>query len=107
MATQKVDFTRFFTELTRVADRLAHARDPVNHDPPDTFRVLFAEPSAADSWFDGLENRLRTGILVRCPEAVAMQSVNPVLIPRNHRVEKRFVTPRPAISRDSTGWLTP
>lgn len=88
MATQMVDFTCFFRELTRIAERLMCARKPVDQDSPDTFRELFTDPSAADSWFDDWKTHFAPESSSAASRAVAMQRVNPVLIPRNHRVEE-------------------
>jgi uncharacterized protein YdiU (UPF0061 family) len=50
-------------------------------------RQLFAEPTAYDDW--ALRWRQRTGEEPQDPAArrVAMRSVNPAFIPRNHRIE--------------------
>ena len=88
MAAQKVDFTCFFSELTRVAGGVIRAGKPVSHELPDTFRKLFADPSAAESWFDGWKTVFASESSPAARRLATMQRVNPVLIPRNHRVEE-------------------
>jgi uncharacterized protein YdiU (UPF0061 family) len=71
---QAVDYTSCFRALSRVA-----LGDPA------PARALFAEPAAFDAW----AGRWRERIEASEPQAVAeaMDRVNPVYIPRNHRVE--------------------
>jgi uncharacterized protein YdiU (UPF0061 family) len=68
MRLQKVDFTEFFRAL-----------------PAGTARTLFTEPEPFDSWA-----ARRDALLPADWAAVAdaMDRVNPVYIPRNHRVEE-------------------
>ncbi|MGH3976561.1 MAG: protein adenylyltransferase SelO family protein, partial [Pseudonocardiaceae bacterium] len=70
--TQRVDFTQFFRVLS---SRLW----------PHPARSLFTEPEAFDTWA-----RRWQALLPRDQNAVtaAMDRVNPVYIPRNHRVEE-------------------
>ncbi len=73
LASQKVDFTLFFRELTRVA----------SGENVESLARLFSGKEAFEAWFlswskamdkdDGLEK---------------MRSANPILIPRNHRIEQ-------------------
>ncbi len=70
MANNGVDFTLFFRRLTRMVD--GGDVEPV--------RTLFAHPEAFDEW---LKRWLQLG-----PDAAVMRAVNPVYIPRNHRMEK-------------------
>jgi uncharacterized protein YdiU (UPF0061 family) len=68
MRSQKVDFTCFFRALSA-----------------GTARTLFTEPEPFDAWAARRQVLLpadRTGV------AAAMYRVNPVYIPRNHRVEE-------------------
>ena len=68
MSTQHVDFTGFFRALSA-----------------GTARSLFTEPGPFDAWAtrrDALLPADRTGV------AAAMDRVNPLYIPRNHRVEE-------------------
>ena len=64
MRAQKVDFTRFFRALSA-----------------GTARTLFTEPEPFDAWAARREALLPA-------DAAAMDRVNPVYIPRNHRVEE-------------------
>jgi uncharacterized protein YdiU (UPF0061 family) len=68
MRLQKVDFTRFFRALSA-----------------GTARALFTEPEPFDAWA-----ARRTALLPadHAAAATAMNRVNPVYIPRNHRVEE-------------------
>jgi uncharacterized protein YdiU (UPF0061 family) len=68
MRTQKVDFTRFFRALSA-----------------GTAREMFAVPEPFDAWA-----ARRAAAVAPDPAAVAaaMDQVNPVYIPRNHRVEE-------------------
>ncbi len=78
MARNQADFTLTFRRLSDAA--LDPAGDPA-------VRQLFAEPTAYDEW--ALRWRQRTGEEPQDPATrrVAMRSVNPAFIPRNHRVE--------------------
>jgi uncharacterized protein YdiU (UPF0061 family) len=78
MARNQADFTLTFRRLSDAA--FDPARDPA-------VRQLFAEPTAYDDW--ALRWRRRTGEEPQDPAArrVAMRSVNPAFIPRNHRIE--------------------
>ena len=73
LAEQKVDFTLFFRQLTRVSAG----------ECPDTLVALFGAPDCGEDWLAGWRkaadpaNRL-----------AAMRTANPILIPRNHRVEE-------------------
>jgi uncharacterized protein YdiU (UPF0061 family) len=74
---QRIDFTSFFRALpAAVRGDAAPAR------------ALFAEPSAFDAWADGWSAQLSAE--GGAPEAVAsaMDRVNPIYVPRNHRVEE-------------------
>jgi serine/tyrosine/threonine adenylyltransferase len=68
MRLQKVDFTRFFRALSA-----------------GTARTLFTEPEPFDAWAARREVLLPAD---RAAVAAAMERVNPVYIPRNHRVEE-------------------
>ncbi len=73
MAEQEVDFTLFFRNLTRVAAG----------GEQDELAALFADSTVFEKWFS------KWSALERSEEAVAaMQASNPILIPRNHRVEQ-------------------
>jgi uncharacterized protein YdiU (UPF0061 family) len=68
MRSQAVDFTRFFRALSA-----------------GTARTLFTEPEPFDAWAARREALLPAD---RAAVAAAMDRVNPVYIPRNHRVEE-------------------
>src|ERR1044071_3522599 len=73
LATQEVDFTLFFRHLTRVA----------GGEDSTTLAAMFSGSEAFGQWFAKW-----------CREAKApmrladMRAANPILIPRNHRVEQ-------------------
>src|SRR5215469_6294402 len=68
LAAQKVDFTRFFRALSA-----------------GTARAMFSEPEPFDAWAARRAAMLPAD---RASVAAAMDRVNPVYIPRNHRVEE-------------------
>ena len=68
MRAQKVDFTRFFRALSA-----------------GTARTMFTEPEPFDAW---AARRAAALPADRATVAAAMDRVNPVYIPRNHRVEE-------------------
>lgn len=68
MRVQHVDFTMFFRALSA-----------------DSARSLFVEPEPFDAWAARREARLPAD---RAEMAAAMDRVNPIYIPRNHRVEE-------------------
>ncbi|MGI8757621.1 MAG: protein adenylyltransferase SelO [Acidimicrobiales bacterium] len=73
----RVDHTCFFRALsTHVAG------------DPDPLRRLFALPDAADRWLGRHGARLATEGRTCDQVAAAMDRVNPVYLPRNHRVEE-------------------
>jgi serine/tyrosine/threonine adenylyltransferase len=72
MRLQKVDFTQFFRALAA-----------------GTARALFTEPEPFDSWAARREVLLPAD---RAAVAGAMDRVNPVYVPRNHRVEEALAT---------------
>jgi uncharacterized protein YdiU (UPF0061 family) len=68
MRAQKVDFTQFFRALSA-----------------GTARTMFTQPEPFDAWAARRAAVLPAG---RAAVAAAMDRVNPVYIPRNHRVEE-------------------
>jgi uncharacterized protein YdiU (UPF0061 family) len=68
MRAQRVDFTRFFRALSA-----------------GTARAMFTEPEPFDAWAARRSAALPAD---RAEVAAAMDLVNPVYIPRNHRVEE-------------------
>ncbi|MEZ5542091.1 MAG: YdiU family protein [Pseudomonadota bacterium] len=79
MAGNRADFTLTFHYLSGL---------PLDTAAQDTdARALFAEPAAFDRWARGWRARLRGEGSGDSSRQVAMQQVNPVYIPRNHRIE--------------------
>jgi len=77
MEGQNVDFTLMFR---RLADCLRGDRGPA--------RALFDDSAALDPWLDRWHERLNREEEDSHARAAAMDRVNPVYIPRNHRVEE-------------------
>lgn len=73
MANQQVDFTLFFRRLTQVAAG----------DDPSDLKAMFPDEAAFGNWFSLWKAASDTENLLS-----AMRSANPVIIPRNHRVEE-------------------
>jgi protein adenylyltransferase len=81
MEGQDVDLTQAFRRLSDVAEGTAHGENNV-------LRSMYADPSALDSWLERWRMRLCGEPLPSTHRALAMRAVNPVYIPRNHRVEE-------------------
>lgn len=73
LGPQNVDFTLFFRHLTRVA----------NGDDPAELFALWDNEAVAREWLE--DWRAQVGTSVRLADMLA---ANPILIPRNHRVEQ-------------------
>jgi len=73
IAEQEVDFTLFFRRLTQVADG----------EDPAAFVELWHDESEARSWLEDW-----TKLAKPEGEISKMQKANPILIPRNHQVER-------------------
>ena len=86
MAEAQADFTKTFRALDPESD--------------DKARSLFAEPAEYDAWAARWRQRLAREPHDAATRRAAMQSVNPVYIPRNHRVETVLAA---AIERDDYG----
>ena len=86
MAETGADFTRTFRALDPESD--------------DKVRPLFAEPAKYDAWAARWRERLAREPQDAAQRRAAMQSVNPVYIPRNHRVEAVLAA---AIEHDDYG----
>ena len=76
MAEAKADFTLTFR---RLSDAAAGSEAGV--------RALFADPSAFDAWFSRWQARLALEAIDPAERREAMRAVNPIYIPRNHRME--------------------
>ncbi|MGH1578840.1 protein adenylyltransferase SelO [Planktotalea sp.] len=80
MDGQKVDYTLFFRHL-------AHAALGKN----DEVIALFEDGTKFESWLTLWQDRLLRDPLDPSARAKAMNKVNPIYIPRNHRVEEALV----------------
>lgn len=78
LAKGEVDFTHFFRHLTKVA---AGESD-------DNLVALFSKPSKARSWLALWHKRIAQESTTAEMRTAIMQGVNPIFIPRNHRVEE-------------------
>jgi uncharacterized protein YdiU (UPF0061 family) len=74
---QRVDYTSLFRALSSVG-----------HGEPDRARALFGDPSTFDAWAVRWRERLSWEGSDLGSVAEAMNRVNPVYIPRNHKVEE-------------------
>jgi uncharacterized protein YdiU (UPF0061 family) len=72
LATQSVDYTLAFRRLCDAAD----------NDVSD-LKTMFSEPAALDAWIE--KWRQQRG--KNAPDGTTMRTVNPIYIPRNHRIE--------------------
>jgi uncharacterized protein YdiU (UPF0061 family) len=77
MMGQNVDFTLFFRRLSGVV-----------RGDNDAVRELFANPEKASAWLSRYERRQGLEPLPRAARANGMDRVNPIYIPRNHKVEE-------------------
>ncbi|PDS39200.1 hypothetical protein CO665_07820 [Rhizobium anhuiense] len=79
MQTQAADFTLTFRRLSDLAGD--DAAEP-------GFAASFREPEACGAWLAQWRERLSRDPQSATERAIAMRSVNPAFIPRNHRVEQ-------------------
>jgi uncharacterized protein YdiU (UPF0061 family) len=88
MARNQADFTLTFRRLSEAA---------LTSEADQRVRQLFADPTAYDQW--AARWRKRTDFDPRTPaeRSIAMLSVNPAFIPRNHRIEAMI---QAAVDRD-------
>ena len=77
MAKNQADFTLTFR---RLADAAGDAED-------DSVRAQFTDPAAFDEWAVRWRQRVADEPQSATERQAAMRAVNPVFIPRNHRVE--------------------
>ena len=75
---QTVDYTLAFRELADLAEDAA----------APALRARFADPQAFDAWAARWQARLAQEPQAPADRARAMRCVNPIYIPRNHRVEE-------------------
>jgi uncharacterized protein YdiU (UPF0061 family) len=79
MAAGRADFTLTFHYLSTLA-----ADSP---DRDGSARTLFSDPAQFDHWAQHWRLRLRQEDSVDAARQARMQAINPVYIPRNHRIE--------------------
>lgn len=77
MEEQAADFSQMFRALSRVVlgDQTA-------------VRALLSEPAAADTWLADYKNRCAQEDNTAAERAASMDGINPLYIPRNHKVEE-------------------
>ena len=77
MAANQADFTSTFRRLSR----------DVEASDPDGARSCFTDPAAFEAWAARWRERLAPEPVTAAERRAAMDAVNPLYIPRNHRVE--------------------
>ena len=81
MEGQGVDFTKAFRGLADAAEAIDASRE-------DWLRKLYADDAALNVWLPQWRARLNAEAAAPAQRAQSMRAVNPVYIPRNHRVEE-------------------
>ena len=81
MEGQGVDFTKAFRCLADAAEAVDASRE-------GWLRKLYADDTALNAWLPRWRARQNVESVVPAQRAQAMRAVNPVYIPRNHRVEE-------------------
>ena len=81
MEGQAVDFTQAFRRLADTAEAADASRE-------GWLRKLYADDAALEAWLPRWRARQNAESVGPVPRAQAMRAVNPVYIPRNHRVEE-------------------
>lgn len=81
MEGQGVDFTQAFRRLADTAEAADASRE-------GWLRKLYADDSALNAWLPRWRARQNAESVAPAQRAQAMRAVNPVYIPRNHRVEE-------------------
>jgi len=84
MQNAEADFTLTFRKLALEANADADKASPGGS---TAWRELFGESSAIDDWLRDWRKRLTQDAQSTTERAAGMRGVNPVFIPRNHRVE--------------------
>lgn len=77
MQSQQVDFTLLFRTLSKAIDG-----------QPTEARDLFDDPTGFDGWFGKWQARIAREDTPSATRAAAMDGVNPIYIPRNHKIEE-------------------
>ncbi|MCW9033357.1 MAG: YdiU family protein [Rhodospirillales bacterium] len=78
LTAHKVDFTLFFRHLT----------SDLENDNFTTLSALFSEPTAFLDWVASWKIRIAKEGMSTADRMATMQAVNPIFIPRNHRIEE-------------------
>jgi len=81
MEGQGMDFTQAFRRLADTAEAADASREGF-------LRKLYADDAALDAWLPRWRARINAESVAPTQRAQAMRAVNPVYIPRNHRVEE-------------------
>ena len=81
MEGQSVDFTKAFRCLADAAEAVDATRE-------GWLRKLYADDTALNAWLPRWRARQNVESVVPAQRAQAMRAVNPVYIPRNHRIEE-------------------
>ncbi len=81
MEGQGVDFTKAFRCLADAAEAVDASRE-------GWLRKLYADDTALNAWLPRWRARQNVESVVPAQRAQAMRAVNPVYIPRNHRIEE-------------------
>ncbi|MGB7183038.1 MAG: protein adenylyltransferase SelO family protein, partial [Burkholderiaceae bacterium] len=89
MEGQAVDYTQAFRQLSDLVDPsgssdIAGASD----NGAGGLRQLYSNPEALNRWLESWRARIASEPVEPAQRAALMRSVNPVYIPRNHRVEE-------------------
>lgn len=82
LASNQVDYTVFFRALCDAAEDTS---------ADEGIAALFEHPSVFHTWAESWRQRLEKDNLAPKARASAMRRVNPVFIPRNHRIEQAIV----------------
>jgi serine/tyrosine/threonine adenylyltransferase len=88
MEAENADFTLVFRRLSQSL-----------RGDSDAVRNLFKEPDAFNPWAERWQKRLELEDVTRETVALAMDRVNPIYIPRNHKVEEALSA---AVNQDMT-----
>jgi serine/tyrosine/threonine adenylyltransferase len=91
MEAGHADFTLVFRRLSQVL-----------RGDNDAVRNLFKEPDAFDAWSERWQKRREKEDVVAETSAQAMDRVNPIYIPRNHKVEEALAA---AVNQDMTPFM--
>jgi serine/tyrosine/threonine adenylyltransferase len=92
MHRNQADFTLTFRALCEAAEHgAAESTDAKSAAADSNLRQQFANPQEFDEWLRRWRERLRRDPRDPRARAEAMRQVNPVVIPRNHRIEQVIV----------------